>query len=144
MNREAWRAAIHGVAKSRTRLSDRTELNWAINKSSILHCLFALLHIVLMGCLLIYSILYVLYTFLSYSFNVWLILWPVCLFSCSVLILHLSHIGSKEPLWKFYWQYQESLDQSGGKLTDLWYWALPINILGLIFHSFRSSLISFS
>ena len=28
MNREAWRAAIHGVAKSRTQLSDWTELNW--------------------------------------------------------------------------------------------------------------------
>ena len=28
MDREAWRAAIHGVAKSRTRLSDGTELNW--------------------------------------------------------------------------------------------------------------------
>ena len=27
MDREAWRAAIHGVAKSRTRLSDPTELN---------------------------------------------------------------------------------------------------------------------
>jgi hypothetical protein len=27
MDREAWRAAIHGVAKSRTRLSDCTELN---------------------------------------------------------------------------------------------------------------------
>ena len=27
MDREAWRAAIHRVAKSRTRLSDRTELN---------------------------------------------------------------------------------------------------------------------
>ena len=27
LDREAWRAAIHGVAKSRTRLSDRTELN---------------------------------------------------------------------------------------------------------------------
>ena len=27
MNREAWRAAIHGVAKGRTRLSDWTELN---------------------------------------------------------------------------------------------------------------------
>jgi len=28
MDREAWRAAIHGVAKSRTRLSDWTALNW--------------------------------------------------------------------------------------------------------------------
>ena len=28
MDREAWRAAIHGVAKSRRRLSDWTELNW--------------------------------------------------------------------------------------------------------------------
>ena len=30
MDREAWRAAIHGVAKSRTRLSDWTELNWTM------------------------------------------------------------------------------------------------------------------
>ena len=28
MDREAWRAAIHGVAKSRTQLSDWTVLNW--------------------------------------------------------------------------------------------------------------------
>ena len=28
LDREAWRAAIHGVAKSRTRLNDWTELNW--------------------------------------------------------------------------------------------------------------------
>ena len=28
VDREAWRAAIHGVTKSRTRLSDWTELNW--------------------------------------------------------------------------------------------------------------------
>ena len=29
MDREAWRAAIHGAAKSRTRLSNWTELNYA-------------------------------------------------------------------------------------------------------------------
>ena len=31
MDREAWHAAIHGVAKSRTRLRDWTELNMKIN-----------------------------------------------------------------------------------------------------------------
>ena len=30
MDREAWRAAVHGVAKSRTWLSDWTELNWIV------------------------------------------------------------------------------------------------------------------
>ena len=30
MDREAWRAAIHGVAKSRTRLRDGTELNYYV------------------------------------------------------------------------------------------------------------------
>ena len=29
MDREAWRAAIHGVAKSPTWLGDWTELNWS-------------------------------------------------------------------------------------------------------------------
>ena len=36
MDREAWRAAIHGVAKSRTRLRDWTELNWTM---PVPHCL---------------------------------------------------------------------------------------------------------
>ena len=28
MDREAWRAVVYGVAKSWTRMSDWTELNW--------------------------------------------------------------------------------------------------------------------
>ena len=36
MDREGWRAAVHGVAKSRTRLSDwATELNWLIQLSAL-------------------------------------------------------------------------------------------------------------
>ena len=40
MDREAWRVAFHGVAKSRTRLSDWTELNWyciGVFLSGLLH-----------------------------------------------------------------------------------------------------------
>ena len=32
MDREAWHATVHGVAKSRTRLSDWTELNYLISE----------------------------------------------------------------------------------------------------------------
>ena len=38
MDREAWRAAVHGVAKSRTWLSDWTELNWKLNKGPEFQC----------------------------------------------------------------------------------------------------------
>ena len=30
IDREAWRAAVHGVTKSQTQLSDWTELNWLV------------------------------------------------------------------------------------------------------------------
>ena len=46
MAREAWRAAIHGVAKSRTRLSDRSDLISPLSlpkKSLYLHLVSALL-----------------------------------------------------------------------------------------------------
>ena len=35
MDREAWRAVIHGVAKSRTRLSDWTELNFCFSNLTV-------------------------------------------------------------------------------------------------------------
>ena len=38
MDREACRAAIHGVTKSPTGLSDWTELNWSISKFCRRHC----------------------------------------------------------------------------------------------------------
>ena len=48
MDREAWRAAILGVAKSRTRLSDWTELNCIILDSTYkwYHMVFALFFLI--------------------------------------------------------------------------------------------------
>ena len=37
MDREAWHAAIHGVAKSRTLMSNWTELNWSVIFSKGVH-----------------------------------------------------------------------------------------------------------
>ena len=42
MDREAWHAGVHGVAKSRTRLSDWTELTEAAGWSIPSHCLLCL------------------------------------------------------------------------------------------------------
>ena len=47
MDREVWRAAIHGVAKSGTRLSDWTELNWRSKSTVQLHQLMSLLTVVI-------------------------------------------------------------------------------------------------
>ena len=39
MDREAWHAAVHGVTKSQTGLSNWTELNFQINFLDYGHCL---------------------------------------------------------------------------------------------------------
>ena len=52
MDREAWHAAIHGVAKSQTRLSDWTELNWIISYiKHLFTCFFAIYMSSLEKCL---------------------------------------------------------------------------------------------
>ena len=46
MDREAWHAVIHGVAKSRTQLSDWTELKvymYVINKNILLRFIFGII-----------------------------------------------------------------------------------------------------
>ena len=59
MDREAWRAAIHGVAKSRTRLSYWTELNWT-EHTNYLYSYFCFsfrdskMHVSTMYCLKVY------------------------------------------------------------------------------------------
>ena len=59
MDREAWRVAVHGVAKGQTWLRDGTELNWTTPYSVLLHlpyiaswyhlCLNAYFHSVSLG-----------------------------------------------------------------------------------------------
>ena len=49
VDREAWHAAIHGVAKSQTRLSDWTELNWAFLPVTLLFLPFLLGELCFLG-----------------------------------------------------------------------------------------------
>ena len=61
MDREGWRAVIHGVAKSQTRLSDWTELNWKDND-----------HILKYNCSFIIIFLKIKYNFFKLFFFFWL------------------------------------------------------------------------
>ena len=88
MDREAWCAVLHGVAKSRTRLSDWTELNWiwrfefVFGAGVFVLCLF-----------LIYSLR--LFVFFSYGTSIRQILKPL-VWNC--LWISVSYCTSFCPL----------------------------------------------
>ena len=70
MDREAWRAAIHGVAKSWTRLSDWTKLS----SSALSHCVYMVVRKTRMErmyvsavCLLMYVPMYCVYVYIYLS-----------------------------------------------------------------------------
>ena len=77
MDREAWSAAVHGIAKSRTRLSDWTVLNCM----SYIHCLFKWIFLVfILECTDLASLFYrcndFYYVFLSHPPRPLAILYP--------------------------------------------------------------------
>ena len=45
MDREAWRAAIHGVAKGQTQLNDRSDLKYPLNWFLVLQEVFSFFNI---------------------------------------------------------------------------------------------------
>ena len=103
MDREAWRAAVHGIAKSRTRLSDWTELNWipGINPT------WSWCMILLMCCWILFARIY--WEFLHVLASVilvcnFLFLWHLCLLLVSGWWWphrrSLGFFSSSEIFWK--------------------------------------------
>ena len=90
MDREAWYAVIHGVTKSRTWLSDWTELNWA-NWWIINQCLQA------NGYIYIY--IYIFFFFFLWHFQVNIIPWKCCIFWDTLWFLKKGYL--KIDLWFF-------------------------------------------
>ena len=84
MEREAWHAAIHGVSKSRTRLSDWTELNWTSYMwyNNLIYTRF--LHTKFLKAIILNFFFLLIFTHnISVLNSTWLILF--LLFSCPVV-----------------------------------------------------------
>ena len=94
MHREAWRAAIHGVARNPTRLSDWTELNWmTYDVEHLSVCLFAICMSPLVSCLVKSSAIFKLSHSLPYCWvpRVLCIFWMIVLYQiCLLKVLSLS------------------------------------------------------
>ena len=77
MDREAWCAVIHGVAKIRTWLSDWTELNWIMgNVEHLFMCLLVICMSSLEKCLFRFSPTF----WLGYLLFSYCVLWTTCIF----------------------------------------------------------------
>ena len=87
MDREAWCAAIHGVTKSWTRLSDWTELNWTDSflKPTWLHTPRCLA----LGSDHIIMVIQIIKTFFGNSFY-----FCVCVFSCHLFLISSASVRS--------------------------------------------------
>ena len=98
MDREAWHAAIHGVAKSRTRLSDWTELTELNIFLHVTQKILGVLHLV--------RLLLALFLGTSYCFIIqWMTyLFPNCLFPILLTFISLSCLSLHQlrplaPCW---------------------------------------------
>ena len=99
MDREAWRAAIHGVAKSRTWLSNRSDLIWSILYLYFLYNFWDFVFFLFLFLLLFFNIAFLKFQKLLYIFN----------FCFLVFIINLY-------LWEPNLQYPYLL---GSEITDL-------------------------
>ena len=90
MDREAWRAAMHGVSKSRTQLSDWTELNW-----------------------MFYSTVDIILVNIPWNFHSFVMHITVCISLSGSKVLDKKHVGFKQSnfisegitLQTYFWRY---------------------------------------